>query len=172
MSKGIDVHIDALVTEFNSNLWIGKVNSFFGRVFRNERFEGFQSTISPEIWTSTTEYIEVLKNDRKDAQCFFDVQPIDSVEGGNVHNSTVWICFLVNLQKLYPSLTRTEATEEAHREAQQIIVNSPFEITGLLRGFEGFTGYDWGKDKQFHADKSPHYLFRFDTTLEYVNSNC
>jgi len=173
MSKGIDIPIDSLVTEFNSALWVGKDNQFYGRVFRNERFEAFGTTISPEIWLSANKpAIELLKNDNFDAQCFFDVQPTDTINGGDIHNSVIWICFMVDLVALYPLLTRQEATEQVQRDVLDIITTSEFIVTGLVRGFEGFTSYDWGRDTQPHADIHPHYCFRFETTLEYVNSNC
>jgi hypothetical protein len=166
MSKGIDIPINKLLGDIAAYLWNGKTNSFFGRVFRNERGD----SISPEIWINTTKYIEVLKDTEFDGQCFFDVQPTDSVDS-NVHNATVWICFMVDLNKVYPLLTRTEATEQAHIDTQSIIIDSMFEITGLIRGFDGFSTYDWGSEGQARADMSPHYLFRFNTSLEY-NINC
>ena len=171
MSKGIDIPIDALVAVFNSNLWSTKNNSFYGRVFRNERFGSFPSVISPEVYISADQpALEVLKNDSYDAQCFFDVQPNDPIAGGSIHTSTVWICFMVNLVALYPTLTRTEATEQVHRDAERIIEHSKFDIDGLVRGFEGFTSYDWGGDSyQAKADMHPNYCFRFNTKIEYVN---
>jgi hypothetical protein len=166
MSKGIDIPINRLLADITNHLWPGKNNSFFGRVFRNER----SGSVSPEIWISTTKYIEVLKDTKFDGQCFFDVQPTDSV-GSNVHTATVWICFMADLQRLYPLLTRTEATEQAHIDAEGIIIHSQFKITELVRGFDGFSTYDWGSEGQAIADMSPHYLFRFNTSLEY-NINC
>lgn len=171
MSKGIDIPIDRLVSEFNSDLWTGFNNEFYGRVFRNERFADFGSKVSPEIWISKDEPArELLKNDRVDSQCFFDVQPTDSIVGSDVHSSNVRIVFMLNLEIVYPDLSRQEATEEAHRAAERIIVNTPFESTRLVRGFQAMTDYDWGSDaSQAKADMSPHYCFRFDTDLEFVN---
>lgn len=170
MSKGIDIPIGTLVTNLTSQLWTTKNCQFYGRVFRNERFEDFNTKISPEVYISANQpAIEVLKNDRYDAQCFFDVQPVDEVSG-DIHTATVWICFMLNLLTVYPTLTRTEATEQAHRDAENIIFNSEFEITGLVRGFHGFTGYDWGEEaSQAKADIYPNYLFRIDTKLNYIN---
>lgn len=171
MSKGIDIPIDRLVAEFNSDLWNGFNTSFYGRVFRNERVVSLPPKISPEIWTSATDYIEVLKDDRFDAQCFFDVQPNETIEG-TIHTAKVWICFMVDLAKLYPTLTRTEATEECHREVEEIIGASQFRIENMVRGFDGFETYDWGENMQSDVDWQPNYLFRFDTELVYVNKNC
>jgi hypothetical protein len=171
MSKGIDISIDALIADFTDNLWDGYNTSFYGRVFRNERFEDFSVKISPEIWTSKDNYIEVLKGKSFDAQCFFDVQPDDPIEGSNVHTSIVWGCFMVDLAKVYPDLSRTEATETAHRDAERLISNSQFENEGLVRGYTGFTSYDWGRDRdnQPLVDMSPHYLFRFNLKVTYTN---
>ena len=171
MSKGIDIPIDSLVAIFNSDLWSGKNNQFYGRVFRNERFADFGSKISPEIWLSADKpAVELLKNDGYNAQCFFDVQPTENESVGDVHNADVWICFMVDLISIYPELTRQEATEQVHRDAEILILDSEFENPSLVRGFTGFTGYDWGDNAdQAKADMHPHYCFRFNTDLEYVN---
>ena len=169
MSKGIDISINPLLTDFQTYLWTDKVRSFYGRVFRNERLE--VGKISPEIWISTTNYIEVLKDYSKDAQCFFDVQPNETVNT-YIHSSDIWLCFMVNLQTIYPNLTRTEATERIQTDVEQLLINSNFTITGMVRGFEGFKGYDFGENPQAKADMSPHYLFRFNLRSTYINSNC
>lgn len=170
MSKGIDIPIDYLLANFTASLWTTKTRGFYGRVFRNERFGSFTSKVSPEVYVSASEPAkEVLKDDTKDAQCFFDVQPTETVIG-DVHTANVLVCFMVNLLTVYPSLTRTEATEQVMRDVEQLILSSDFDITGTVRGFTGFAGYDWGDEAvQAKTDMHPHYLFRFDTTVNYVN---
>jgi len=169
MSKGIDISIDQLLSDFNTYLWTGKVRSFYGRVFRNERFE--IGKISPEVWITPDSYIEVLKDYSKDAQCFFDVQPNETVNT-YIHSSDIWLCFMVNLKAIYPLLTRIEATERIQTDVEQLLINSNFTIVGMVRGFEGFKGYDFGENPQSKADMSPHYLFRFNLKSTYINSNC
>ncbi len=170
MSKGIDIKIDELLADMNANLWTSNVRGFNGRVFRNERFG--TGKVSPEVWLSPNSYIEVLKDNSKDAQCFFDVQPNIEINT-DIHTADVWLCFMVNLAKVYPTLTRTEATEQVQKDVKDLILNSSFRITGLITGYQGFTGYDWGEDSaQTKADMSPHYLFRYNLTLTYVNSSC
>lgn len=166
MSIGIDRQIDDLLSVFNSHLWAGKDNAFYGRVFRNER--GEDNLISPEVWLSPDHYIEVLKDYSKDGQCFFDVQPTIPIEAF-ISDAVVWICFMVNLAEVYPTLTRTEATEQAHRDTIRLIDSSPFEVTELITGITGFSDYDWKDSPQAKADMSPHYLFRFTTSINYVN---
>jgi len=163
MSKGIDISIDALVADFTAYLWTSNVRGFYGRVFRNER----NGKISPEIWVTPNNYIEVLKDTQKDAQCFFDVQPTVSMIA-DICTADVWLCFMVNLQKLYPTLTRQDATEQAHEDIKDLLMQSQFEIKGLISGSTGFTGYDWGEAAQ--ADMSPHYLFRFNLQVTYTNT--
>lgn len=163
MSKGIDIPIDNLVTTFNSDLWQGKTNAFYGRVFRNER----NNLISPEIWITPNDYIEVLKDDSKDGQCFFDVQP-NITMSGDIKNATVWICFMLNLATVYPTLTRTEATQQAHLDTMNLILGSEFLITELVTGITGFTDYDFGDVPQAKVDMSPHYLFKFITNIYYT----
>ena len=169
MSKGIDIPIDNLVAEFNSNLWTAFNTDFVGRIFHNVRFN--PSRISPEKWLSGDRYKEVLKNTTIDGQCFFDVRPRE--DGHPVSNADVRICFMSNLAIVYPLLTRNEATEQAHIDALNIIKPSRFKVTNLIRGFEGFEEYDWGKGvSQAQSDMHPHYLFRYDTELSYQIINC
>jgi len=169
MSKGIDISIDALIADFTANLWTGKVNSFYGRVFRNERFD--TGKVCPEIWLTPDNYIEVLKDTKKEAQCFVDVQPEIKINY-DIHTAELWLCFMVNLSAIYPTLTRTEATEQVQKDVKDILLTSRFSITGLITGYEGFKNYDWGESTtvQAKADMSPHYLFRFNLQLIYSNS--
>ena len=164
MSKGIDIPIDALLADFTAYLWNSNVRAFYGRVFRNER----DGKISPEIWLSADKYIDVLKDVSKDAQCFFDVQPNTTMDS-DVCTASVWLCFMVNLTKLFPSLIRTEATEKAQEDVISLIMSSQFTIdkNGLIPGFTGFKDYYW--DDASKADMSPHYLFRFNLQTIYTN---
>lgn len=161
MSKGIDISIDALVEDMSSHLWTGNNTSFYGRVFRNIK----NDKISPEIWTAGDRYIEVLKNTKKDAQCFFDVQPQLTLFA-DIHTADVWLCFMVNLYALYPALSRMEAIEQVHRDTEHFVENSLFENKGLIPGVEGFVGYN-GID-QVLFDMSPNYVFRFNLTRIYT----
>jgi len=167
MSKGIDIAIDDLLADFNAYLWTSNVRSFYGRVFRNERF----GKLAPEIWITPDSYVEVLKDTSKDAQCFFDVQPNIPMKA-DICTADVWLCFMVNLAKLYPTLTRSEATEQVHEDVLELILSSQFTVdsNGLIQGFAGFKDYDWGEDDaQTKADMSPHYLFRFNLQTIYTN---
>jgi hypothetical protein len=163
MSKGIDISIDALVADFTAYLWTSNIRSFYGRVFRNER----NGRISPEVWVTPNKYVEVLKDTAKDAQCFFDVQPSVPMVA-DICEADIWLCFMVNLQKLYPTLTRTEATEQAHADVLDLIMSSEFTVdkTGLIPGFTGFKDYDWDEAA---ANMSPHYMFRFNLNKIYSN---
>jgi len=161
MSKGIDISIDALAADFTAYLWTSNVRSFYGRVFRNER----NGKISPEIWVTPNKYIEVLKDSSKDAQCFFDVQPSIPMIA-DICTADVWLCFMVNLQKLYPTLTRQDATEQVTRDVLDLILQSQFEVKGLVTGITGFSSYDW---ESVLSDMAPHYLFRFNLQTIYTN---
>lgn len=168
MSKGIDIPIDALLADFTSYLWTDKVHSFYGRISRNVKSES--SKVCPEIWLSGNKYIDVLKDSSKDAQCFFDAQP-QSPNAKDIFTSDVWLCFMVNLSKLYPLLSRSEAQDQVQRDVIDLLMSGQFEITGFS-GYEGFTGYDWGEDQtiQAKADMSPHYLFKYTLQATYINS--
>jgi len=167
MSKGIDIPIDELLGYFNTYLWVGKVNSFYGRIQRNN----INGKVYPQVLiTGTNSYKEVLKDSSKDAQCFFDVQP-EPANAKDILTSDVWLCFMVNLSKLYPLLTRSEAQDQVQRDVIELLMSGQFEITGFS-GYEGFTGYDWGEDQtiQAKADMSPHYLFKYTLQATYINS--
>ena len=167
MSKGIDIPIDELVGYFNTYLWTDKVRSFYGRVFRTER----DGKISPEVQIAGTEkYVKVLKDTAKHAQCFFDVQP-NPINSKDIYTADIWLCMMVNLSKLYPSLSRAEAQDQVQRDVMDLLMSSQFEVTGITGG-EGFTGYDWGEDStaQAKADMSPNYLFKYILQTTFINS--
>jgi hypothetical protein len=161
MSLGIDIHIDNQVTDYTAKLWVGKVNQFYGRVFRNENEEG---KIIPEWWISGNEYKEVLTDDTKDAQCFFDVLPASEVMGNDL-KSEIQIYFMVNLYSLYPTYTRTEASEQVIRDVLNYTKGTVLRVT---RGFESFKTWDYPQSS-WRGDMSPYFLFRVDFTLIYNN---
>lgn len=155
----IDVSIDRLKAKFTSDLWNTKSPTFFGRVFRNER----NGDVIPERYISDNEYQDVLLRDYISALGFFDVQPNEKYEGYFV--SDVWICFSVNLTKLYPSLSRTEATETVHNDVLKLINRiGGWKVTGLVRGLPAFSDYSRVKDSD---NLHPNYLFRFNTQVKY-----
>jgi hypothetical protein len=159
MSKGIDVPIANLNTVFTDNLWTDKVYTKYGRIYRNIREGG----ISPEAFNAITgEYSDVLLNDKIDAHSFFDVQPAEEYTGN--FNADVWVCFAVNLKKLYPSVTTEMATEYAHEDALRQIKKKNFKVTGLVRGFDAFSDYELAKPED---SMNPFYLFRFNTEVKY-----
>ena len=162
MSKGIDISIDALIVDMNAYLWTSNVRAFYGRVFRNER----NGKISPEIWVTPNKYIEVLKDSSKDAQCFFDVQPSIPMIA-DICTADVWLCVMVNIQKLYPSLVRQDAAEQVHQDVKDLLMQSQFEIKGLVTGPTGFKDYDWDEAQSY---LSPHYLFRYNLQTIYTNT--
>ncbi len=168
MSKGIDIAIDALLADFNTYLWTTKVRSFYSRASRNVKADS--SKVRPEVWSSENKYIDVLKDSSKDAQCFFDVQPL-LANSKDIFTADVWLCFMVNLTSLYPSLSRSEAQDQVQRDVIDLLMSSQFEITGMT-GAEGFTGYDWGEDTnvQVKADMSPNYLFKYTLQVTYINT--
>jgi len=164
MSKGIDIPIDDLLTDFATYLWPTSVRAFYGRIFRNER----NGKISPEVWITPNNYIEVLKDTSKDAQCFFDVQP-NITMNTDIYTADIRLCFMVNLAKLYPTLLRTEATEQVLADVKNLLMEGQFTINGVTTGITGFSDYDFGDDLQSLADMSPHYLFRYNIQTTYIN---
>lgn len=162
MSKGIDIPIDALLAKFTSNLWTGNTNSFYGRVQRTIRDGG----TFPEWYNSSTkDYQDVILNDKVDSTCFFDVQ--SNEEYNNRFIADVWICFSVNLNKLYPTISE-RATEYAHEDVLKIIKKSSFKPTGLVRGLNAFSEYNLVKEPD---NMNEFYLFRFNARIMYPQ-NC
>lgn len=161
--KAIDQAIKSILTDFNAYLWTGSNKAYYGRVFRNQRENGF---LSPEIWKGGNNYLEVLKDTTKDAQLFFDVQP-DVKNQADINTADVWLCCMVNLQTLYPTLSRNEATEAAQKAVKDLLLCSEFTVNGMITGFEGFKSYDWDASL---SDMSPNYLFRFNLSIVYINN--
>lgn len=165
MSKGADKAIDACISNLLSKLYKANTRQFLGRVFREQS----NGKIKPIYYTSNDQYIDCLKNSSVDAQCFFDLQPITKFDGG-ISECEIWCCWMLNLTALYPSLTITEATEQAQYDIGRLLTHPSFEITRIVRDFEGFKGYDFSDINI--SSLSPHYLLRFDLKLFYPNMNC
>jgi len=165
MSKGIDKPIDACVLNLLAKLYPSNTRQFLGRVFREQS----NGKIKPIYYTSSDQYIDCLKNDSIDAQCFFDLQPITKFNS-SVLECEIWSLWMLNLTALYPTLTRTEATEQAQYDIGRLLDHPSFEITRIVRDFEGFKGYDFSDINV--SSFSPHYLLRFDLKLFYSNNNC
>jgi len=155
---GIDIPIEDLRAEMAAKFASCDV---YGRVYRNKRGE----QIIPEYYLGNNQYIEVLQNDMKSGVIFFDVEPKRD-EQGTIGNATVNICFLLDLQKLYPGEDRP--TELAHQEARETIRHSAFEIESLTTGITAL--------EQFSVenidDMAPYYIFSFQTTVNYSLLNC
>lgn len=167
MSKGIDIPIDDLILLFNTYLWTTKVRSFYGRIFRNEIPNGYGVKIQPLYYGAVgSEPIEVLKDDRKDAQCFVDVMPNRKMNT-DVIEAECRVCFMVNLTAIYPTLTRTEAIETVMNDVKNYIMASQFEFIQLVSGYEAFKDYQWNED--VISDMSGNHLFRFDLKTIYLN---
>lgn len=155
--KGIDIEIKKMTDWLTLRLWVGKSVTFNGRIFRNVKDGG----IVPETFVTGIDYQDVLLDDTKDAIVFFDVQANETFDGN--FTSDVWVCFAVNLLKLYPSVTTERATEYAHDDAVKWI-RKRWDITGLVRGYPAFSEYSRVKESDnFH----PFYLFRLNTKIKY-----
>jgi hypothetical protein len=155
--KGIDVEINRIKTYMSAKLWTDKTVTFNGRIFRNVK----NGETNPETFVNGIDYTDVLLDDTKDAICFFDVQPTETFEGN--FTADVWVCFAVNLARLYPSITTERATEYAHEDVVKV-VRRMCDITGLVRGYPAFSDYSRVKEiDNFH----PFYLFRLNTKIKY-----
>jgi len=161
MSKGIDILIDSVISDLTSRLWTSNIRLFYGRIFRNEVLTENGLRIVPEVSINGRNYKETLKDNTIDSQCFFDVLP-ESEQIGMMEKNTVRVMFMVNLDKLYPDLTRTEATETVSKDVLNIISSNFDSVERFIAGRTAFSDYYFeGVDL---ADMSPHYLFRYDCT--------
>ena len=162
MSKGIDTPIDALVAKFTSDLWTANTNVFRGRIQRTVRDGG----TFPEWYNSVSKrYEDVLLNKFVDSTVFFDVQAAEKYD--NRFIADVWICFSVNLKKLYPLISE-RATEYAHEDALKVIRKTSFKPVGLVRGLDAFNEYKLVKESD---NMNQFYLFRWNTVVKYPQ-NC
>lgn len=162
MSKGIDIPIDALITQLTAGLWTTNNCQFYGRVFRNE----FNGKIQPLYYISAEESVDPLKDDRKDAQCFVDVMPtrkmfVDVIE------AEVRLLFMVSVSALYPGVSRTEGIEQIMKDVISEILQSQFEIVQMVSGYTAFNDYVWREDTS--TDIGLDHVFRFDLKINYIN---
>ena len=155
---GIDIPIEDLKTELVSEYPACDV---YGRIYRNKRGE---STI-PEFYSDDKQYEEVLQNDTKSGVIFFDIEP-KREEQSMTGKADVHICFLLDLEKLYPAEQRP--TELAHKDAREIIRHSAFEIESLTTGITALEQFS----VEDTDDMSPYYIFSFQTKVNYSLLNC
>ena len=163
MSYGVDIPIDALVTKFGTKLWSGNNNVFRGRIQRTlkngETFPEYYDPIEKR-------YKDVLLNKKVDSTVFFDVQSNETYTSR--FKAEVWICFSVNLAKLYPLISE-RATEYAHDDALKVIEKySSFKPTGIVRDLDAFSEYNLVKESD---NMNEFYLFRINTEIVYPQ-NC
>lgn len=158
----LNENIENLIDCFDNNLWHTKDCKFYGIVDRIENTEMFQIKVSPIIWTDGNEYIEVLNDDNRDVTAFFDVQPTVEMFS-DVMQSTVRLIFHVDLNTLYPEMTRQEAKDAAIKEVSMWIDESPFNFSQLVTGYTSISDYNYNKDHE--TNMHPYFYFRFDLTL-------
>ena len=158
----LNENIENLIDCFDSHLWPSKDCKFYGIVDRIENTEMFQIKVSPIIWVDGNEYIEVLNDDRRDVTAFFDVQPTVKMFS-DVMESTVRLIFHVDLNTLYPKMTRMEAKDAAIKEVSIWVDESPFEFSQLVTGYTSISDYNYNKDDE--SNMHPYFYFRFDLTL-------
>lgn len=162
MSKGIDIPIDALITQLTANLWTTKTRQFLGRVYRN----AVDGKIQPLYYTGE-EAIDLLKDDRKDAQCFVDVMPQRKMFA-DVIEAECRACFMVSLSALYPALSRSEAVECVMADVIGELSQSQFEIIQMISGYTAFDDYIFSGDTS--TDFGLDHVFRFDLKTTYTNN--
>ena len=171
MIIALDKQINDLIALFTARLWTSNVRQFYGRIFRNEVNYGYTVKVQPLYYSNqiNAEAIEVLKNDLVDAQCFFDVLPNSKNINGLIEQD-IRLMWMVDLLKLYPALSRNEATETFYNDVEEWISNTNFELIGSVQGAQGFKDYQWSEDAL--SDLQNNYLFRFDLKLFYINNIC
>jgi hypothetical protein len=163
MSKGVDIPIDALITQLTAGLWTGKNTQFYGRVFRN----WIDGKIQPIYYISAEEGIDPLKDDRKDAQCFVDVMPTRKMFA-DIIEAECRILFMVSLSALYPGISRVESIEQVMQDVTEELMQSQFDIIQMVSGYNAFDDYIWKEDTS--TDIGLDHVFRFDLKLTYCNT--
>lgn len=163
MSKGVDLPIDALIAQLTAGLWADKNTQFYGRVFRNMT----NGKIQPIYYINTKEGIDPLKDDRKDAQCFVDVMPTRKMFS-DVIEVECRILFMVSLSALYPGVSRVESIEQVMQDVTEELMQSQFETTQMVSGYNAFDDYIWKEDTS--TDIGLDHVFRFDLKLIYCNT--
>ena len=162
MSKGIDIVIDELIADFTAELWTGTTRQFYGRVYRHE----IEGAIRP-LYYIGTEAVDCLKDDRKAAQCFVDVQPTRNMFA-DVIEAECRVCFMVDLSIVYKLLGRSEAIEQVMQDVVDVLMSSQFETIQMISGADSFADYKWNETAL--ADLSGNHLFRFDLKTIYTNT--
>ena len=163
--KGIDVPIEAQRAVFEDKLFTGSSSYVaYHRAFVNEK----DGLVIPELQTEdSTEYQEVLLNDKIDGHSFFVVRPNIVVADGLL-SAKVDIYFALNLDKLYSSVSE-RAVEYAHRDILNLLKRSRFEVFEIVTGLDAFAGFG---NVDLKDNMEPFYLVKFGADIVYQTSEC
>lgn len=166
---GIDVVIEKLRVIFENKLFPDVSNNTYvsyGKAYITKKKSDDGLLDVPQIQTNNAvKYQDLLPNRKINGHSFF-LQESDIEYEGAIATAKVGIYFAVNLDKLYTFPERAE--EYLHRDVVKLVADSPFKITGWVRGLEAFNQFGFVKDTD---NMEPFYLVRFDTEVEY-NLNC
>jgi hypothetical protein len=161
---GIDKNIDDLRAKIAAK-FVGL--TAYGRAYNNLRKVG----VIPEIMISGThKYKDVLLDTGIIGTSFMIVDNDYTISNAVVNTTQVDLYFAVNLTKLYPSVTE-RATEYLHRDVQEIVRYSRFDMSAITSGREAFS--DFAETLVKVGDNmQPYYLCKFRIEIEYNINEC
>ena len=161
---GIDVEIQRQQQRLAAKLWTGKNYESYGHAFINVKEDG--SNV-PEVFVNNIDYKDVLTDDKNDAISFFIVD--DNMSGNSMAMSVdVKLYFIVNLAKIYPTLTH-RAVEESHRDALIYILQHN-NVTDIVTGAKALRDFNI---PQYQTDMQPYHAFCLTLEMNYqYDSNC
>lgn len=177
--NGIDIPIQQLQSYIYPKLkdmWsINEDVSFdcYGRSYKNQSED---NGYIPEVYTGNGEYKEVFFDDTLSALSFFTVGNDISFSRGGA-SANVGLIFMVNVSKLYPSITDSIPDEIIRSNVQRLFLQENYNfkmtdfITGIDNVFKEYSGWRKSDGIKFR-DMFPFHCFRIDFLLTYPINAC
>jgi len=164
--KGIDQQIQFCQNDLYNGLGWSEID-VFGRVRKNPTNEGF----FPEAFIGNNEYRDVYLNDEVNATIMFIKEEESTVDDfGQFWFSDVKCVVMVNLSKVYPTITHRADTEAQIAIIKQLKKNKMFTITGTEEGIPNvFQGFNISKIAT--DNMHPYHIFAVTGNMKY-KINC
>lgn len=158
---GIDVEIESAKDLLNSQI---SGLTMYGRAFRNNR----NKRNIPELYLGNNEYREILFEDSQSQGFFYETANVE-LDVPTVGRTEIYICFAVNLNELYASITNERQDQYFIKDVLNTMTATRFKPVRLRTGREAFDIWNLERFNNMH----PYYLLRVECELQYsINNNC
>jgi len=143
----------------------------YGRIYNNPTADGS----IPEFYDATTSnYTEVLTDDRLKALCFFGIEDQQKYDKGS-SAAKAFLIVMLDLSKIKPLITDHRPDEEVRIDVQNICAQPKygFTFTGIETGKKIFREYSGFRIEDIkYSDMNQLHYFRINFDLLYNIHDC